>query len=97
MKRHAEGDLPSASVLYNVFNGFFAPSGIDIEDACEMFHVLGEGHRDMLFRGLKCLFRTGAPVTAPLVEEAKVCTQAVLSYMSIFCRKGTPTTTTVKV
>lgn len=42
---------------------------------------VGEGHRDMLFRGLKCLFRTEAPVTAPPVEKAKVCTQAVLSFV----------------
>lgn len=72
--QNVEGDLPSASVLYNVWNGFIAFSGIDVEDVCakmcaleerlcEMLHI-AERHRVMLFFfWLKRSFRTGVPVT----------------------------------
>lgn len=40
VESHVEGSLPSASVPYNVCNGFFALNGIDVGEMCEGMHAL---------------------------------------------------------
>lgn len=67
-----------------VFSGFFAFSGIDVRDVCEEVRALIEQLCKMLhlLKKKTCIFvfvfllerffGTGAPVTAPVVEEAKV-------------------------